>query len=117
MGRENPPMNTQSKRPTYTTEAIKSDADQAVLMGHPTLDNLITAMISVSAQMWTQNRRAKITEALLDRHGKVTTAMIEAYVPSAEEEAQWANERDHFIERTFGAFAVTGGPIKPFAQS
>lgn len=110
-------MNTQSKRPTYTTEAIKSDADQAVLMGNPTLDNLITAMISVSAQMWTQNRRAKITEALLDRHGKVTTAMIEAYVPTPEEEATWGAERDRFIERTFGAFATNGGPIKPFAQS
>ena len=110
-------MSTQSKRPTYTTEALKSDAHEAVLMGNPTLDNLMTAMISVSAQLWTQNRRAKITEALLDRNGSVTTAMIETYVPSPEEEAKWADERDRFIERTFGAFAVNGGPIKPFAQS
>lgn len=110
-------MTMQTKRPTYTTDAIKANSDEAVFMGHPAIDNLMHAMISVSAQLWTQNRRAKITEALLDRHGNVTTAMIEAYVPSPEEEAKWADERDRFIERTFGAFAVNGGPIKSFPQT
>jgi hypothetical protein len=104
-------------RATFTAPYVKADADQTALLGNPILDNMMTAMISMSAEMWAQTKRARITEALLEKHGRVTAAMIEAYVPTPEEEARWAAERDRFIQRTFGAFATNGGPVAPFAQS
>lgn len=104
-------------RATFTAPYIQADSDQAAMLGNPILDSMMSAMISMSAEMWAQTKRARIVEALLEQHGRVTADMIEAYVPTPEQEAAWAAERDRFIKRTFGAFAVNGGPTTPFAQS
>ncbi|MCB2107315.1 MAG: hypothetical protein KDE14_06415 [Rhodobacteraceae bacterium] len=104
-------------RAAYTSGYIKANADQAVLLGNPVIDNMMSAMIAMSAEMWAQTKRARIVEALLEEHGRVTEEMIESFVPSAAQEAKWTAERDRFIKRTFGAFAINGGPVTPFAQS
>ena len=92
--------------PGYTADFIKSDTDQATFMKDPAMDHLMTALVSVSTELWVQARRMKIMERLLEDHGKVTREMIEGYRPSAEEEAAWRSERDSFIERTFGSITV-----------
>ena len=95
-----------SDNPGYAADFIKSDTDQATFMADPALDHMMTALVSISTEIWVQARRMKITERLLEDHGKVTREMIESYQPSAEEEAAWREERDRFIERTFGSITV-----------
>lgn len=95
-----------SDNPGYTADFIKSDTDQATFMENPALDHLMTALVSISTEIWVQARRMKIVERLLEDHGKVTRDLIESYKPSAEEEASWRQERDRFIERTFGSITV-----------
>lgn len=101
-----------SDNPGYTAEFIKSDTDQAVFMDDPAMDHLMTALVSVSTEIWVQARRMKIVERLLEDHGKVTRELIESYKPSAEEEAAWQAERDQFIERTFGSITVGASRAK-----
>lgn len=95
-----------SDNPGYTADFIKSDTDQATFMADPALDHLMTALVSISTELWVQARRMKIMERLLEDHGKVTRELIESYKPSAEEEKSWQQERDRFIDRTFGSIAV-----------
>ena len=103
--------------PGYTADFIKSDTDQATFMADPALDHMMTALVSISTELWVQARRTKITERLLEDHGKVTREMIEGYKPSAEEEAAWRAERDAFIERTFGSITVGySGDGQPMMQ-
>ena len=107
-----------SDNPGYTADFIKSDTDQATFMENPALDHLMTALVSISTEIWVQARRMKIVERLLEDHGKVTRELIESYKPSAEEEASWRRERDQFIERTFGSITVgksgEGQPMMEF---
>ena len=86
-------------------------------MEDPALDHQMTALVSVSTEIWVQARRMKIIERLLEDHGKVTREMIESYKPSAEEESAWQSERDQFIERTFGSITVgASGDGQPMMQ-
>ena len=101
-----------SDNPGYTADFIKSDTDQATFMADPALDHLMTALVSVSTEIWVQARRMKIVERLLEDHGKVTRDLIESYKPSAEEEKSWQQERDQFIERTFGSITVAAAAAR-----
>lgn len=88
-----------SERPTYTADYIKSDIEQLALLGGPVLDNLVESLIALSAEVWADRRRARVVEKLLEEKG-ITADMIEAYRPSAEDEAEWDAERDRFIRAT-----------------
>ncbi len=94
-------------RPTYTTDFIKSDTERAVFLGNPLFDNMMTALISLGSEVWTTRRRVKVLESLLADKG-VTREMMESYMPTDAENAEWQKERDAFIERTFGALARSG---------
>ena len=98
-----------TNRPTYTSDFIKSDTDKAVFLGNPLFDNMMTSMIALGAEVWTNRRRMRIVERLLADNGAVTKEMIESYMPTDEEEAEWQAERDSFIRRTYGVLA-NGGP-------
>lgn len=93
------------RHPTYATNFIKADTDQAVFLGNPVMDNMMTSMIALGAEVWSNRRRMRIIEKLLEEHGSVTNEMIEAYAPSDEEQAAELAERDAFIERAFGSLA------------
>lgn len=92
------------KRPTFTVDAIPSDITSSVFLGNPALDNVVSCIIAMSAEMWATKRRMKVLEALLAKKG-VTTAMIESYVPSAAEAEAWEKERDRFIDLAMGPLA------------
>ena len=99
-------MATDDKRhPTYAADFIKSDTDEAVFLGNPLFDNMMTSMIALGAEVWSNRRRMRIVEKLLEEHGSVTNEMIESYMPSEEEQAAELAERDAFIERAFGSLA------------
>ena len=49
----------------------------------------------------------KVLEALLEEKG-VTEKMIEDYVPSAEQAAQWEKDRDAFIDLAYSPLLREG---------
>ncbi len=101
------PGKPQPKRPTYTAEAIPSDVNSGVFLGNPQIDNLVSCVIAMGAELWTTKRRLKVVEAVMSKAG-VTPDMVEQYQPSADESAAWDAERDRFIELTLGALGNDG---------
>lgn len=97
-------MAADSKRPTHTVNAIPSDVASSVFLGNPILDNLIGCMVAMNGEIWATKRRMKVLESLLAKKG-VTQEMIEQYVPSAAETAEWEQERDRFVSLVMGPLA------------
>ena len=98
---------TKFNRPTFATEAIPSDIKNVTFLGNPVLDNLVAAQIAMGTEVWSMRRRMKVMEAVLEKKG-VTSEMLEQYVPTAEQEAAWAKDRDRFIDLTMGPLAFEG---------
>ena len=96
-----------SERPTFASDFIKSDVEQAVFLGNPVLDNLVTSLVAVCSELWANRRRTRILESLLAEKG-ISHEMIEGYLPSEQEEAAWQAERDHFIEMALGPLMREG---------
>ena len=94
-------------RPTYTVEAIPTDVTNGVLLGNASVDKLVSCMIAMGTELWATQRRLKVIEALMAQKG-ITPAMIEQYVPSAEEAAAWEKDRDRFVDLTFSPLGDDG---------
>lgn len=109
-------MATDTQRLGAETDYIKHDADNMVLLGNPHIDNLLTMVIALGAEVWQGQQRAKITEALLTKHGKVTTDMIEQYVPTAEESAKWAAERKAMADRIYSVMTRNTTTARAFGS-
>ncbi len=71
------------------------------------IDNLTTVCLELGAALWVTQERLRLMEKLLSENGKVTTEMIEQYVPTDEETAERKAARDAFIGRIYGAFGRT----------
>jgi hypothetical protein len=99
-------MATTKDRVTHTAAYVKSDTHNAVFMGNPMIDDMMTAIISLSSDLWAVKRRQKVMESLLAEKG-ITTEMVENYMPTEAERAEWQSERDTFIRRTFSHMART----------
>ena len=56
---------------------------------------------SLSSEVWTTRRRVKVLERVLEDKG-VSPELVETYMPTEAENAEWEKERDAFIQRTFG---------------
>lgn len=91
-------------RPTYTSEYFKADTHRAKFFGDIMMDNVITAVVALGAEVWTNRQRQKILEALLEEKG-VTTEMIESFMPSDGQREKWKEERDAFVARTMHVLA------------
>ncbi len=92
------------KRPTHTAEAIPSDVKNGLFFGNAAVDNLMSCMIAMGAEVWATKRRLHVMEAVMAKHG-ITAEMIEKYVPSAAEQAAWEADRDRFVGLTLGPLA------------
>jgi hypothetical protein len=90
-----------SKHPTYAVEAIPSDIRDGQFLGNPALDNVVSCVIAMGAEMWSMRRRMKVLEAVMASKG-ITPEMIEKYVPTAQQAAEWEKDRDRFIDLTLG---------------
>ena len=73
---------SKTKRKSYTADFIKSDTDEAVFLGNPLMDDMMTSIIALGAEVWANRRRTRIIELLMEKEGAVTREMIEAYVPT-----------------------------------
>ena len=67
-------------------------------------DNLMDALVELSATLWTIRDRQIVLEKVLAENGINAEALIEAHTPSEEELAERAAERDEIVKRVFGAF-------------
>ena len=86
-----------SDRPTYASDFIKSDIEEVVFLGDPILDNLLTTVMALTAELWADRRRNLVIQRLLADRG-ITSEMIETYMPTEEEEAAWEAERDRYVD-------------------
>ena len=89
-----------TERATYTSDFIPSDVERVSFLGNPVLDNMMTTMVAVCSEVWSNRRRTRILERLLAEKG-ITEEMIEGYIPSKEDEVAWQAERDRFISMAF----------------
>ena len=96
-----------SDRPTFASDFIKSDSDRSVFFDNPATDNLMTTVIALGAEVRTVRRRMKVLEALLEDKG-ISEEMVESYMPSEERMADWQEDRDAFVKRTFYALSREG---------
>ncbi len=101
-------------RPTYTAQAIKAETDGAVFLGSPHVDNLVSIVIALGAEIWETRQRMLIIERLLATEGRVTEQMIEQYVPSDEEFDLWEAKKAAMAERVYSVFARDTSAAKPF---
>lgn len=98
----------QKDRADYAVDFVKSDYDKAVITDNAHTDNLMTAVLNLAGEVWVLRRRSLIAEKLANQKVFATAAAIDAYVPSAEENAAWQRERDTFIERTLSVLTRPG---------
>ena len=62
------------ERTKAASDFIKGDTDSAVFLGNPHIDNLMTIVIAMGAEIWSDRQRMRIVEHLLSTKGKVTSA-------------------------------------------
>ena len=96
-----------SNRPTYIAQSIPADVTQSEFLGNPVLDNLVSCMIAMGAEMWATKRRVNVLEAVLADSG-VTADKIEKFVPTAAQSAAWEQDRDRYIDLVLGPLANQG---------
>jgi len=65
----------------------------------PAIDQLMTCMLELMAEMSSMHERMDTIERLLDEKGSISRADIEAYRPGAEVEAERSAWNSGFIRR------------------
>jgi hypothetical protein len=68
------------------------------------IDNIVDALLELSAAVWTHHDRVIVLEKILAAKGISVTDEIEAHLPDADEIKARTEERDVFVERIFGSF-------------
>ncbi len=101
---------------TKAAPFIPADTDAAVFLGNPHIDNLMSVVIALGAEIWADRQRMKVVERLLETEGKATTAMIEAYVPTDAEKAAWEAERVAMVERVYSVLSRDTSGARPFGE-
>jgi len=79
------PRHTKGKRPSFFED--------------PSLDQMMTFLLELTTEVAVLRERQDTVERLLDSHGSVTRAAIEAYQPSAAIEQERAAWRDAYLKR------------------
>ncbi|WP_446831851.1 hypothetical protein [Candidatus Foliamicus sp.] len=95
---------------------IAADTDAAVFLGNPHIDNLMSVVLALGAEIWADRQRMRVAERLLETEGKVTSAMIEAYVPTDAEKEAWEAERVAMVERVYSVLSRDTSNARPFGE-
>jgi hypothetical protein len=104
------------KSRTKAAPFIPADTDSAVFLGNPHVDNLMTVVIALGSEIWADRQRMHVVERLLETEGKVTSDMIEAYVPSDAEKEAWEAERMAMVERVYSVLSRDTSNARPFGE-
>ncbi|MFK7956884.1 MAG: hypothetical protein AB8B96_12395 [Lysobacterales bacterium] len=85
------------QRETYVSTAVPYDFGAQEMLGNPALNNVVSCVVAMAAEMWATKRRLSALEAVLADKG-VSASAVSDYVPSPEQEQEWKTERDRFIQ-------------------
>jgi hypothetical protein len=81
------------------------------------IDNILDALLELSAAVWTYHDRVNVLEAVLAEKGIEVSEAIEAHLPDEAEIARRAAERAALVERVFGSFVrrptPRANPVSP----
>lgn len=81
------------------------------------IDNILDALLELSAAVWTYHDRVNVLEAVLAEKGIEVSEAIEAHLPDEAEIARRAAERAALVERVFGSFVrrptARANPVSP----
>jgi len=94
-------------KPTHTTDFIPSDVDKVRFYDDPMTDNIVTAILALGAETWSNRRRTLVLERLLEEKG-VSQEMIETYMPTDADIENWQSERDRLVEMVMGPLMREG---------
>ncbi len=97
-------MPESNKRPDYTVDPIRSGVEKEVITGNPHIDNLMTVVVALGAELWASKRREAVLEKMLEEKGVINRAKLEAHRPTKAEEAAEDEMRDAYIKRVFSTF-------------
>lgn len=67
-------------------------------------DNIMDALVELSAVLWTVRDRQIVLEKILADNGIDADALIEAYIPDEAEIADRTEERDEMVQQVFKGF-------------
>lgn len=67
-------------------------------------DNVIDALIELSAELWTVKDRIMVLESVLAKQGIDAARLVEAHIPTDEERAARKAARKAFIASVFASF-------------
>jgi hypothetical protein len=67
-------------------------------------DNMMDALIELSAELWTMKDRIMVLESVLATQGIDATRLVEAHVPTDDERAARKAAREAFIAQVFASF-------------
>jgi hypothetical protein len=84
-------------------DAIKAHTDKATFLADPVVDSLVTVVLELGAQVWTDRKRIRTLEALLVNQGVTQPNAVETFLFPIEQDEAWRAERDEFIQTTFAA--------------
>jgi len=93
-----------------TDEAIPKDLGEEiggrgrVYFDNVVFDNMLDALLELSAAVWTNHDRVLVLEKILEEKGLSVSDEIEAHMPDQAEIERRAAERDAFVDQVFGAF-------------
>jgi hypothetical protein len=101
-----------TNRETFAAPFVAADYDAAVFTSPegmaPTVDAMFTTVMALGANVWAIQRRMRVMEILMEKHGKVTRDMIEQYMPTAEEKEQLQKDRNAFVAELYDPFKMMG---------
>ena len=69
------------------------------------IDNMMDALVELSAEVWTTRDRLAVLEAVLADKGIDAAALVEAHVPSDALKAERKTMREAFIAQVFASFS------------
>ena len=95
---------------------IPADTDAAIFLGNPHIDNLMSVVIALGAEIWADRQRIKVIERLMETEGMATTEMVEAYVPTDAEKEAWEAERVEMVERVYSVLSRDTSSARPFGE-
>lgn len=103
-------MEEQVMEPKEAKDAIPAELGDEingrgrVYFDNVVFDNILDAMLELSASVWANHDRVLVLEKILEEKGISVSEEIEAHMPDQTEVAARAAERDAFVEQVFGAF-------------
>jgi len=95
-------MATSTDRPAIGAEI---DGPGKAYFDHVVTDNIIDALVELSAEVWTVKDRMFVLEAVLAEQGIAADALVEAWVPDDAARAARKAAREAFITQVFASFS------------